>query len=66
MALTSYAICQCDLSISVPIISNLGMRNTIEKYIKVLHTSGINGWESTGTKFNMWQERNKQVLMYYH
>ena len=59
MALPSRAICRRDPSASVPVISNLGMSSAVEKYVEALRTSGIDGWESAGTKFKVWQETRR-------
>jgi len=40
-------------------IPNFAVDNTVEKHVAALRTSGIEGWESAGTKFKEWQDRKE-------
>jgi hypothetical protein len=38
-------------------IPNFAMDSAIEKHVQALGTSGVEGWESEGSKFIEWQAR---------
>jgi hypothetical protein len=40
-------------------IPNFAVDNAVEKHVEALGTSGIEGWESAGTKFKEWQTRKE-------
>lgn len=53
------AICRASLSVDAPMIPNFAVDNAVEKHVEALGSSGIEGWESAGTKFKEWQARKE-------
>lgn len=55
----SCAICRADLSVDAPMIPNFAVDSAVEKHVQALRTSGVDGWESDGSKFTEWQARKE-------
>jgi len=55
----SCAICRANLSVDAPMIPNFAVDNAVEKHVQALRNSGVDGWESDGTKFAEWQARKE-------
>jgi hypothetical protein len=53
----SCAICRANLSVDAPMIPNFAVDSAVEKHVEALRTSGVDGWESDGSKFTEWQAR---------
>ena len=53
----SCAICRASLSVDAPMIPNFAVDGAVERHVQALRTSGVEGWESEGTKFAEWQAR---------
>ena len=51
------ATCRASLSADAPMIPNFAVDSAVEKHVEALRNNGIDGWESTGTKFMEWQAR---------
>jgi len=55
----SCAICRANLSVDAPMIPNFAVDNAVEKHVQALCISGVDGWESDGSKFTEWQARRE-------
>jgi hypothetical protein len=53
------AICRANLSVDAPMIPNFAVDSAVEKHVQALRTSGVDGWESDGSKFTEWQSRKE-------
>lgn len=51
------AVCRASLSVDAPMIPNFAVDSAIEKHVQALRTSGVEGWESGGTKSTEFQAR---------
>jgi hypothetical protein len=59
MDAASCAICRANLSVDAPMIPNFAVDSAVEKHVQGLRTSGVDGWESDGSKFTEWQARKE-------
>jgi hypothetical protein len=55
----SCAICRANLSVDAPMIPNFAVDSAVEKHVQALRTSGVDGWESDGSKFAELQARKE-------
>lgn len=55
----SCAICRANLTVDAPMIPNLAVDSAVERHVQALRTSGVDGWESDGSKLTEWQARKE-------
>ncbi|PFH49208.1 hypothetical protein AMATHDRAFT_148199 [Amanita thiersii Skay4041] len=53
------AICRTQLWWTCPMLPNVAMDNTVEKYIKMLASSGQDEWKDNGEKYKEWVDRKE-------
>ena len=51
----SCLICRANLTVDAPMIPNFAVDSAVERHVQALRTSGVDGWESDGSKFTEWQ-----------